>query len=203
MPEHHFSSPLSLVIMGCLREQAAPLSEYQLLQMLRQRGDFFSGLSKDPQLGLFQRHFMLMNALYELQKQLLGEQLYLSISALSIELLPLQQATTQALVEVAVDERLQAYYCDWQHFETTDQQAVGDLLNSFWQRYITNDKTTEALTVLELSVDASWPMVRASYRRLAAEHHPDRGGETMRFIAIREAYEQLRRRYCDTGGRLV
>lgn len=198
MSDMRFINPLGLAIMRCLREQPEPLSEYQLLQLLAQRGDFFSGLSTEPQLALFQRHFIVMNALYELQKHLFDDQLYLSISALSIQLLPLQRAAGQALVEASVDEKLQAYYCDWSNFESTDEQGVEDLLNGFWQRYLSNgkeglDKQAEALAVLELSAEANWPAVRASYRRLAAIHHPDRGGDAAQFMQIREAYERLSR----------
>lgn len=202
MSNARLSNPLSLAIMACLQEQAEPLSEYQLLQQLDQRGDFFSSLSSDPQLGLFQRHFIVMNALYELQKQLLSEQWYLSISALSIQLFPLQQAVGQALVEDSFDERLQNYYCDWQHFESTDKQDVEALLNGFWQHYLSSgkegrDKNSEALAKLELNAEADWPAVRASYRRLAAKYHPDRGGDAAKFMSIREAYELLCRSYHD------
>lgn len=199
MSDVHFSNPLALVIMDCLREQLEPISEYRLLQWLAQRGDFFNDLSADPQLGLFQRHFIVMNALYELQKHLLVDQLYLSISALSIEVLPLRQATDQVLGGASADAELQAYYCDWSNVHSTDKQSVDDLFNGFWRRYYLSDnkdgcdKRVEALAVLELDAEADWPAVRASYRRLAAIHHPDRGGDATQFMSVREAYERLSR----------
>jgi DnaJ-class molecular chaperone len=54
-----------------------------------------------------------------------------------------------------------------------------------------------ALDTLELEADADFKAVKASYRRLAKEHHPDRhkGDKeaAMRFHAIQAAYEVLRK----------
>ncbi|MFW6387804.1 MAG: J domain-containing protein [bacterium] len=49
-----------------------------------------------------------------------------------------------------------------------------------------------ASAVLGLNGPASMQEVRAAFRRLAREHHPDHSGsETEAFIRIREAYETL------------
>ena len=54
-----------------------------------------------------------------------------------------------------------------------------------------------ALDVLELDADADFKAVKAAYRRLAKEHHPDRNREdkeaAKRFQAVQAAYEVLRR----------
>lgn len=44
--------------------------------------------------------------------------------------------------------------------------------------------------VLGVARDASPETIRQAYRRLAGEHHPDRGGDTERFIALRRAYDR-------------
>ncbi|MBN1632407.1 MAG: DnaJ domain-containing protein [Thermoleophilia bacterium] len=49
----------------------------------------------------------------------------------------------------------------------------------------------EAYQVLGLQPEATPAQVKAAYRRLAAEAHPDRGGRTSDFIRIRAAYEIL------------
>ena len=58
------------------------------------------------------------------------------------------------------------------------------------------------LATLGLGRDADLEQVKASYRRLALVHHPDRGGEPAEFQRIKRAYDQalafLRRR---RGGR--
>ena len=49
----------------------------------------------------------------------------------------------------------------------------------------------EAYQILGLPSDATVAQVKAAYRRLVAEAHPDRGGEAAEFIKIRAAYEIL------------
>ncbi len=49
----------------------------------------------------------------------------------------------------------------------------------------------EAYQVLGLAPESTTAQVRAAYRRLAAEAHPDRGGQATEFIRIRAAYEIL------------
>jgi hypothetical protein len=49
----------------------------------------------------------------------------------------------------------------------------------------------EAYRVLGLPPEATAAQVKAAYRRLVADAHPDRGGEAAEFIRIRAAYEIL------------
>lgn len=49
----------------------------------------------------------------------------------------------------------------------------------------------EAYKILGLPPEATAAEVKAAYRRLAAEAHPDRGGQTSEFIRVRAAYEIL------------
>ena len=44
---------------------------------------------------------------------------------------------------------------------------------------------------LNVSPDASKEQIKSSYRKLAAKHHPDRGGSTERFQEIQNAYDTL------------
>ena len=67
-----------------------------------------------------------------------------------------------------------------------------ELLESFWRRFINADDRTAALQTLELEAGASDVEVTRRYRELAAQHHPDKGGEKETFIRIRQAYEILR-----------
>ena len=66
------------------------------------------------------------------------------------------------------------------------------MLGSFWTQFASLDKREEAFEVLELSVDAAKQEITQSYRRLAAAHHPDKGGDKEMFIRIRQAYEVLK-----------
>jgi molecular chaperone DnaJ len=58
--------------------------------------------------------------------------------------------------------------------------------------------------VLGLGKDASADEIKKAYRRLAIEHHPDRGGNEEKFKELNEAYEVLkdsdkRKRYDQFG----
>lgn len=54
--------------------------------------------------------------------------------------------------------------------------------------------------ILNISADAPWSEVRASYRRLAAQHHPDKdGGSVEEFQRINRAYATLRLKHESLG----
>jgi DnaJ-domain-containing protein 1 len=191
-------NPLLPAVLRLLRGSALQdgdrgVSEYELLKALEADGVALAPVVADADLHLFQRHFLLMNALYRLQDLLWREeQVWLTISPLRIviESSP-GQASKQAL-GAAENTALRDYYLDWREFEATDGAAVATLLDSFWQRLHAHDGRAAALATLELHSDASWDEVRRQYRRLAASTHPDRGGDGGRFLAVREAYEVLR-----------
>jgi molecular chaperone DnaJ len=46
-------------------------------------------------------------------------------------------------------------------------------------------------TVLGIDQTASADEIKAAYRRLAKDHHPDKGGDPDRFMEIQNAYQQL------------
>jgi len=50
---------------------------------------------------------------------------------------------------------------------------------------------TDPWSILGVQRDASADEIKAAYRRLAKDHHPDRGGDPNRFIEIQNAYQQL------------
>jgi hypothetical protein len=58
---------------------------------------------------------------------------------------------------------------------------------------------TEHHTLLGVAVGASSVEVKAAWRRFAAEHHPDRGGDSELFTRGRLAYESLRALTAEMG----
>ena len=54
--------------------------------------------------------------------------------------------------------------------------------------------TFEPHEILGVAWDASERVLRSAYRRLALEHHPDKGGDPVRFQLIVTAYEALMNR---------
>ena len=186
-------NPLIADILQYLQEQATPITEYDLMQGLEDHAAF-KALASENQLALFQKHFMIMNALYELQDQLWqDDMLYLHISPLSIEIKAVKECVSEECAVIfSESEALSRYYRDWNNIESTEEADVIALINDFWKRFVSTDKREEALRELALMPDATPEEINKSYRRLAAIHHPDKGGEKEKFIQIRRAYEILK-----------
>jgi hypothetical protein len=191
---------LRLLRASAAQEAAAGISEFELLKALEAEGAVLAPAAADADprgddgdLRLFQRHFVLMNALYQLQDLLWREErVWLTISPLRIAIEhALAQAAEQAL-GAAENTALRDYYLDWREFKATDGDAVARLLDSFWLRLHAHGGRGAALAALQLQADASWDDVQRQYRRLAAATHPDRGGAGDDFLRVREAYETLR-----------
>lgn len=186
-------NPLLPLVLRWLREQPAGCSEYELMKRVEADGDHFAALSDDGQLALFQKHFLLMNALYRLQRVLADEeQVWLQISPLHIALGRGSAPSAATAVADGSEHALREYYLDWDNFTGADSVSVAALLNGFWRRFHAVEDRVQALAVLELDAGADWTAIKRQYRRLAAQAHPDRGGDGARFLAVREAYETLR-----------
>ncbi|PCJ20837.1 MAG: molecular chaperone DnaJ [Gammaproteobacteria bacterium] len=187
------NNPLKIVILELLNELTLPISEYQLIQHIKQKLDPFPTLSKNDSVALFQINFLVMNALYQLQQALTHEQIYLVISPLGIEFQPLhQQEGNERAISLHVDSRLSEYYLDWSHFENTGEQEVEALLKQFWTHFSHTDRAEKAYQTLAISPQSSWPEIKSAYRQQALVHHPDKGGQPSQFIEIRQAYEVLK-----------
>jgi hypothetical protein len=134
-----------------------------------------------------------MNALYQLQTELFNQGMYLSISPLDIRLAPVTEPGLASLPDDNSVTPLREYYLDWENFFQTSHADVETMLTRFMERYLAIDDRLDALEILELPANAPWEAIRQTYRRLAAQHHPDKGGDPDRFRAIRGAYEILMR----------
>jgi len=185
-------NPLVPDILSHLHTHPDGLSEFELMQALGKHAGFAS-LCDSGQLALFQKHFMVMNGLYQLQQQLWqDEELVLEISPLLIQLnTPQVSAHDNSEKLLTESSTLASYYLDWENFEGTSEKDVIDLLSDFWCRFVSNDDRDAAYEVLGLEQDADLHEVKQCYRRLAAQHHPDKGGDRDKFIEVRQAYEIL------------
>ena len=186
------NNPLKAPILSILKEVSGELSEHDLIRRLEAGEAPFPEEGEGGDLALFQKHFMVMNALYQLQDSLFEDGFYLAISPLSIRLESAGDGES-TLPADGPDAKLREYYLDWSQLAETTASDVDHLLASFWEHYLAIDKRADALTALGLEGDEEWADVQQAYRRLAARHHPDRGGDQAKFIAIREAYEVLSR----------
>lgn len=183
-------NPLSGPLLTLLRDAPEGRSEFDLIRAL-EADLHLEADSRASALGLFQTHFLVMNALYQLRDALRAEGWWLSISPLSVRLLPLPAGGQGALM-AEENSALRDYYLDWDAFARTSEEDVHALLDGFWQRYAARDHRSGALAVLGLGEAARWPDIQQAYRTLARRCHPDRGGDAAQFLRVREAYEQLR-----------
>lgn len=212
------ANPLCLPVSQLLQQSEQGLGLYDLLKHLQDSGFDLdsmvqgeSGTDLSNELLLFRKNFILMNALYEIQRDLQGSGYGLYITPLNIRLYKRHgddtedtaeatQLSALAISEAAcTDQALSKYYLDWQHYADTDQIAVERLLQGFWQRYRhyhaapeNQDKRSCALAVLGLECSANWDDIQYAYRQKVACSHPDRGGQQQQFIEIREAYQFLK-----------
>lgn len=181
--------------------QASPegSSEYELIKRLQEPPYcLLDGAQLKQELALFQCHFFVFNALYQLQLEWLEQKKgLLTIEALKIQLLPYEPGQA-GLTQV---DPLREYYLDWTNYESTGEQEVEQLLTSFWRR-MAGEKTRqeasqeELLNALELlqmpqSHPIELPLLKKQYRRLQHQHHPDKGGLVENSKQLERAYRLL------------
>lgn len=180
-------------LLARLQDHPGGISEFDLLQALRaENHPVIAGATGEP--GghrLFQEHFALFHLLYRLRDRCHAEgRARLEISPLRIRLQPYRPGEG-ALPEPA--DPLRDYYLDPGNLHGTSAADVDEMLGRFWARMQGLERRDEALRVLGLDADAGYEQARERYRRLAMEHHPDRGGDTRRLQEINAAMEALAR----------
>ena len=198
-------NPLVLAVLRILKNNNQVLGLYDLMKELESEGylleDDTATLSYD--LTMFRKNFIVMNALYQLQKDISDTGYYLYISSLKIALYEAAGSDQTALagldIDSEADQKMSKYYLNWDNFESADDDTVKKLLNGFWKRYNDYqnnqnrlDKRLDALRILELESSASWEDIQQSYRKKVMTSHPDKGGSSKYFIEIREAYQTLK-----------
>ncbi len=167
---------------------------HTLASELKERG-LLDTLAADPGRDLFKRNFLIMNALYQLQQQVMPKQ-QLLIKSLHIELVsdPRQN-------QLHPNDPLRDYYLNWQNFETSTAE-INALLDSFWQRSSKPKQHEAPLSAQQhQQLIARWQLVQPitlktlqkRWRQLAVQHHPDKqGGDNEVFKQLKMEYEQLK-----------
>ncbi|MAD46812.1 MAG: molecular chaperone DnaJ [Oceanospirillaceae bacterium] len=181
--------------------QGTRVSEFDLMRWLQapERAIFRSDALSDP-LTLFRSHFILMHCLYRLRRQWHEQQKGgLEISALAIYRTPYRPPchtpdTANTDRAPAHHDSLAAYYLDLSQLNT-GREDVESLLRSFWQSMLLPDTQHQDLELLELEEPVDAQQIRRQYRRLAMQHHPDRGGDQDYFCRLQAAFQRLKTRY--------
>jgi hypothetical protein len=183
------TNPLIIPILGYLKEQNSSCSLIDLVTLCEQ--DFLSLIASglDFQVVIFQKNFFVMNALYQIQRDIQTEGFLLTIFPLEICIVPNIAGDKGGLA--TRDNDLACYYLNWSNLSNITVEEVVKLFSSFWQRYRAVDKVDDALAILGLAQDVGWSEIRQAYQKKITISHPDKGGCVEDFIEIRKAYEIL------------
>lgn len=167
-------NPLIQIVFECLLATSS-WKIHTLANHLSQN-NYLNTLDNDYNIDLFKKNFLIMNALFQLNEDLIGTQYILIIETLEIRLTKINEKQISA-----PNENLKDYYLDWTNFET-NSEAIESLLNSFWQDYsgyyIKNtyspEKISSALRYFQLPESATPAQISKRWKMLALKHHPDK-----------------------------
>lgn len=174
-------------------------SEYELIRVLQAPPlAFFSEQAMRDPLLLFQTHFALYNALYQLRDDwLANQQGLLEITGTRIHL---HDYEPQAPGLTSADP-LREYYLNWNNFDKTGKQDVEAMLDAFWTRmatgpsadYASPEKVSRARATLDIGDDLNLTreLIKRQYRKRLHECHPDKGGRAEDTRQIVSAYMLL------------
>jgi hypothetical protein len=171
-----------------LERNPGGISEYDLMQALKEQGyfDFLSSPAMPHE--IFRAHFILFHALYLMRDQFYESKTgALRIEALNIQLLPYQTGK-QNLQDA---DNLRTFYLDLKNLHETSEDDVYEMLASFWKKYQGVESRESALAELGLQDPVKDKVIKQSYRRLAMQYHPDRGGDNEKLQKINDAIKLL------------
>lgn len=173
-----------------LCDKPLEVSEHRIIVDLKRKEVY--PWASEMLLALYQQHFLVLNSLYKLRSHYL--QRYQLQMAFSPKGVSFSMASDSPGVQIEDNKNavLEAFYCDNSNFDQASTHTVVELLASFWKMYNAQDQRGGALQVLGLDENADWQSISKRYRQLVQQCHPDRGGDTARFISIQAAYEQLK-----------
>lgn len=143
---------------------------------------------------LFCTHFLIRHLLYKIQDDWCKQQTAsLHIDTKHIQKLPYTKSNTTHLnVHTGA---LNQYYLDINELLKIDSTQVEKLLNQFWSKYISYQQADSSLECLGLNAGVNLADIEHKYRKLAMQHHPDKGGDGAQFARINQAYKHLKRSF--------
>lgn len=191
---------LEMAVVSVLRGHPAGLSEFAFFAALERAG--FRAFARDvfsDRLRMFRSHFALFHVLYVLRERFHAQgEGTLTIEALHIQLTPRRECADETSASLSAEERglvahdaLAAYYLDRTNLTETTDDDVLELLDSFWSRFAAIDRQEDSLALFGLTTGATWHAIKARYRALVLEHHPDRGGDAAKLAEVNAAMRVL------------
>jgi len=168
------SNPLIQIIFECIL--ATSCWKIHTLANHLSQNNYLDKLDNDYNKDLFKKNFLIMNALFQLNEDLIGTQYILIIETLEIRLTKINEKQISQH-----NQNLKDYYLDWTNFET-NSEAIENLFDSFWQSYSAYDvkntyspeKISSALRYFQLPENATPIQISKRWKMLALKHHPDK-----------------------------
>ena len=87
---------------------------------------------------------------------------------------------------------MKSYYLDWKNLEGMTEEGLKDLVEGFFRWMGTRGDVNEALKTLGLPPHADRRTIKARWRRLSLDHHPDRGGDPALYQELSAAWAVLK-----------
>lgn len=191
-------APLQPILHDILLNHNDGMTEFELFDLLKSPPyELFTAEALRNPLTLFQSHFILFNALYQLQ----GTWLTNKIGMLQIHCTNIRRTSWDPGQNgVITQDKLRAYYLDWTNLSNTDQSEVEALLDNFWSAFSgmpnqvnNNDMPQQkALDLLNLTSPFSALQLKQQYRKMLHLHHPDKGGDNGQTVELHNAYQRLK-----------
>lgn len=176
-----------------LHGDSVEFEEYTLIKVLESDG-LWQGLEEVPaSLALFAKHFLTRRSLYQSQGFWRNEGYRLEFGLMRIKLIHcgVKRIKGKALVSLC-DQAIADFYGDLSVLHQATTESVNTLLAGFWRQYDAFTAADSAYKVLNVDPTSSWADIQKAYRKLAAMHHPDRGGDAEHFHLVKTAYDQLK-----------
>lgn len=172
-----------------LHANASGISEFDLLKHLRYDPASEAHFKRTAEsIEIFRQHFLLMHILYALRDEYWQQQSgHLEINPLAIRLGDYHKGNSG----LQTTDKLRDYYLNIENLFNTSADDVDSLFKDFWKNMDANQHREQDLQTLGLQEPVSKQEIRDQYRRLAMEHHPDRGGDHGRLQEINQAMVRL------------
>lgn len=190
------AATLEAVVLEVLRAHPEGTSEFALFAALAGRG--FSEFSREvfaDSLRMFRSHFALFHVLYAMRERLaIAREGHLTIESVRVRLVPwAEHAVAGSGAALDAHDPLRDYYLDLENLDAMTERGLTEMLGAFWARFHADGRRDEALAALGLERGADWDAIKSRHRALVFEHHPDRGGDAEKLVAVNAAMRLLER----------
>jgi len=182
-----------------LRTTPEGLSELALIRALQQPPWSILGeIDFRTPAAIYPAHFLLFHTLYRWRCELSDTaEETLEINALRIQIRPVAESQRAELDRA---DPLQHFYLDLDNYKL-ETETIDRMIDDFWQGIRRPADAELAFACERLGITCppeSLQAARASFRRLAMRHHPDRGGSTGTLQQLNEAIAVVKQYFQST-----